>query len=79
MYVNVTNEMYTLCVYHPAIATMDNTLMSGSCMFTYQIECLHYNYVYHAAIATMDNTLMSGSCMFTYQIECLHYMYIMLP
>ena len=46
MYVYLSDKMFTLCAYHAAIATMDNTLMSGSCMFTYQIECLHYNYVH---------------------------------
>ena len=31
--------------YHAAIATVDNTLTSGSCMFTYQIKCLHYVHI----------------------------------
>ena len=30
----VIYQMFTLCVYHAAIATMDSNLISGTCMFT---------------------------------------------
>ena len=45
MYVYLSDKMFTLCAYHAAIATMDNALMSGSCMLTLLMKCIRCVYI----------------------------------
>ena len=45
MYVYLSDRMFTLYVYHAAIATMDNALMSGLCMLTLLMKCIRCVYI----------------------------------